>query len=124
MNIYQEKLLDHYHDPKNYGKLDDFKAQALMENRSCGDAIEMFIDVEKNTIINISFQGEGCSVAIATASMLTEFVKGKELDEVLKITMDDVLDLLGIELTLSRLRCAGVALDSLKKAVANYLDQG
>jgi nitrogen fixation NifU-like protein len=124
MNIYQEKLLDHYHDPRNYGKLENFKAQALMENRSCGDAITMYIDVAKNCISKISFEGEGCSVAIATASMLTEYALGKQLDDISKLDMEADLKLLGIELTLSRLRCAGVALDSLKVAVANYLDQG
>lgn len=116
--------MDHYHDPRNYGKLEHFKAQALMENRSCGDAITMYIDVEDKNISKISFEGEGCSVAIATASMLTEHAIGKPLDDISKLDMDDVLKLLGIELTLSRLRCAGVALDSLKVAVAKYLDQG
>lgn len=124
MNIYQEKLLDHYHDPRNYGKLENFKAQAMMENRSCGDAITMYIDVEESSINRISFEGEGCSVAIATASMLTEYAQGKSLEDISKLNMEDVTKLLGIELTLSRLRCAGVALDSLKRAVAKYLDQG
>jgi nitrogen fixation NifU-like protein len=124
MNIYQEKLLEHYHNPHNYGKLIDAKHSALVENVNCGDAIEIFVNIDNNRRIQqVGFEGEGCAVAIASVSLLTDHVKGKTVDEVQKMNLADVIKLLEIEVSLSRLRCAGLGLDALKKATGNFLDR-
>lgn len=123
MNIYQERLLEHYNDPKNYGDPKDLEVKYLSENLSCGDSIELGFNIVDKKIDKILFKGEGCSVAIASASVLTEHVKGMEIEKILKMSLDDVVGLLGIELTLSRLKCAGLGLDALKKGIGEYLDQ-
>lgn len=123
MNIYQEKLIDNYENPRNYGVIDDPSARARLENLSCGDSIEVFIKIQDKKIQDIKFSGEGCSVAIASMSVLSEFVKNKTIDDILKINLEKIVELLGVELTLSRLKCAGLGLETLKKAIGDYLER-
>lgn len=123
MNIYQEKLLEHYHEPHNYGKLNDASVNALVENVSCGDAITIYLKIGPDAKVQkVGFEGEGCAVAIASASLLTDHIKGRKIEELEKLKLEDIIKLLGIEVTLSRLRCAGLGLDALKKATGNFLD--
>ena len=117
MNIYQEKLLDHYNNPKNFGELVAPDVAIELENVSCGDSIKMQLIVKEGIIEDIKFSGEGCAVAIGSASMLTEYVKGKKLKELANFTLDDLIDLLGIELTISRIKCASLSLETLNKCV-------
>jgi len=123
MNIYQEKLIDNYENPRNYGVIDDPSARARLENLSCGDSIEVFLKIQDEKIEDIKFSGEGCSVAIASMSVLSEFVKNKTIDDILKINLEKIVELLGVELTLSRLKCAGLGLETLKKAIGDYLER-
>ena len=123
MNIYQEKLIEHYENPRNNGVIDNPSTHAKLENLSCGDSIEVFLNIKENMIEDIKFSGEGCSVAIASMSVLSEFVKNKPIDDILKINLEKVVDLLGVELTLSRLKCAGLGLETLKKAIGDYLER-
>lgn len=120
MNEQQEIILDHYHNPRNFG-LPDWNADrmAKLQNLSCGDEIEVFVKQVGEIINDIRFVGEGCSIAIASASILFDKVKGKTLAEIKKITSDDVIQFLGITLTPSRLKCATLSLETLKKALAD-----
>ena len=122
MNIYQEKLLDHYNNPRNYGELVAPSVIMELENVSCGDIIKLQLLVSDNVIKDIKFSGEGCAVAIGTASMLTEYAKGKTIEEMTKFNLDDLIKLIGIDLTMSRIKCANLSLETLQKSINQLLD--
>lgn len=117
MDIYREKLLDHYNNPRNFGELLGADAIIKLENISCGDTIELAVIVKNNIVESAKFQGEGCAVAIASASMLTEYIIGKKVSELASLDIDKLLEILGIQLTLSRIRCANLSLETLHKAL-------
>lgn len=121
MNIYREKLLDHYNNPRNFGKLADADESVTLANVSCGDTITLYIKVEDNKISKVSFEGEGCAVAIACASMLTEWAIGKTIKEINDFSLEDFLDTIGLEFTISRLKCAGLGLESLKNCTTKII---
>ena len=115
MNIYQEDLLDHYENPSNYGTLPDPDISHEEDNPLCGDQIRIDLHVdEDDTITAVRFSGHGCTISLATASMLTEEIEGKSLSEVKKLTKDDILDMIGIPLGPVRLKCALLPLKVLK----------
>lgn len=117
MDIYQQELIDHYQNPRNYGRLIDADVIMELENISCGDKISLFIKLKSGKIEKISFEGEGCAVAIASASILTEYSIGKKIKSLEKLSLEDFVKVLKVELTLSRLKCAGLSLETLKKAL-------
>jgi nitrogen fixation NifU-like protein len=116
-DIYKETILDHYRHPRNYGDLPDANAHARDANNLCGDVIEMQVRVNANMISDVRFRGEGCAISIATASMLTEFSKGKTVPEVKKLGKDDLIKLLGADPGPARIECALLALGVLKAAI-------
>lgn len=117
--MYNEKVVDHFSNPRNVGELTD--ADAIGENGSfkCGDTMKIYLKIEDGRIKDVSFQTYGCGAAIASSSMLTEMVKGKTLDEALEITNQDVADELG-GLPPLKLHCSNLAADALHNAIANY----
>lgn len=117
MTIYQEIILDHYHHPHNYGELDNPDADVSVSNSSCGDKIRLTLEIKKNHITNIAYSASGCAISMASASILSDYVKGKSCKEVDNISKDTLLSLIGIELSPSRLRCALLPLEALSKAV-------
>ena len=121
-SIYSEIILDYYRYPRNKGTLDHPQIQARDSNPLCGDVIEMQLALdEKNSVKDVKFNGQGCAISQASASMLTELVKGKSLDEVRKISKEDILSLIGGQLTAVRLKCALLSLKVLKTGVYDYL---
>jgi nitrogen fixation protein NifU and related proteins len=117
--MYNEKVVDHFSNPRNVGELTD--ADAIGENGSfkCGDTMKIYLKIEDGRIVDVRFQTYGCGAAIASSSMLTEMVKGKTLDEALEITNQDVADELG-GLPPLKLHCSNLAADALHNAIANY----
>lgn len=116
-SIYHDLILDHYRNPRNQGVLEAPTFEATANNPTCGDTIRMQIS-EKNGIIEaVKFQGTGCAISQASASILTDFLIGKPLTEVRHLRTEDLLLLLGIELSLTRRKCALLSLDTLKKAL-------
>lgn len=113
-SIYREQLMEHYRDPQNRGKMDDPSTEATKNNPLCGDVISMQIKVDDGKIEDIKFDGSACAVSVASASSLTEAVKGKTIEEVKNLSKEDILDMLGVELTTSRIKCALLPLDTLK----------
>lgn len=118
--MYREEILDHFKNPRNYGKLESFSFKFVDQNPFCGDEIEIFVKVENNKIADIKFVGKGCSISQAGASMLTEVVKGKTLDEVEAMNRDDVINLLGIPIGAVRVKCAVLSLVALKNGIAKF----
>lgn len=114
MNIYEEDILDHYESPSNYGTLENPDISYEEDNPLCGDQIRMDLKVEDGIITDVRFSGHGCTISQAAASMLTEEIIGKHLDEVKKLSKDDILELLGIPLGPVRLKCGLLALKVLK----------
>jgi nitrogen fixation NifU-like protein len=117
MDIYREELIDHYHNPRNYGAMIDANVTIELENISCGDRIQMWVKIENGLIKEISFEGEGCAVAIASASILSDYAKGKTTKELIGLKLEDFLKMLKVELTISRIKCASLSIETLKKAL-------
>ena len=116
-DFYRQNILDHYQNPRNFGTLDKPDISAEDSNPLCGDKIRIDLRVKNGTIEDVRFTGIGCSISRAAASMLTEEVRGKTLEEVKAIGRDEVLEMLGIELGPVRLKCALLALKTLKVGV-------
>ncbi|HEX7078053.1 MAG TPA: SUF system NifU family Fe-S cluster assembly protein [Candidatus Eisenbacteria bacterium] len=116
-DFFRQNILDHYQNPRNFGTLDHPDISAEDSNPLCGDKIRMDLMVKDGRVEDVRFTGVGCSISRAAASMLTEEIKGKTLEEVKRLSRDDVLELLGIELGPVRLKCALLALKTLKVGV-------
>jgi nitrogen fixation NifU-like protein len=118
MSLYEseayEYLLDHYENPRNYGTLEDADISYEEGNPSCGDVIRIDVRTQDDRIADIRFSGKGCVISQASASILTELVKGKTLQEVRSMTKEDVLQALGIPISAMRLKCALLGLKVLK----------
>jgi nitrogen fixation protein NifU and related proteins len=122
-DIYRELILDYYRNPRNFGKLERFDIDAHDTNPLCGDEIEMQIRVgDGQKIEEIKFTGKGCAISQASASMLTELAKGKQLDWVKQVSKEDVFKMLGNpDLGPSRVKCALLGMKVLKTGVYGYL---
>jgi nitrogen fixation NifU-like protein len=116
-DVYKETILDHYRHPRNFGDLPNANAHARDANNLCGDVIEMQASVNAEMINDVRFRGQGCAISMATASMLTEFSKGKPISEIMKLGKEDLIKLLGTDPGPARIECALLALDVLKTAV-------
>ncbi len=112
-----EILLDHYQNPRNFGHLENPDIVHEEGNPSCGDQIRIEIKLEDNKIADIKFTGKGCTISQASASILTETVKGKTLEEVKNFSKEDMLNALGIPISPIRLKCALLALKVLKAGI-------
>lgn len=121
-SVYSEIILDYYRHPRNKGTLAHPQIKAKDSNPLCGDIIEMQLELDGNdTVKDVKFDGQGCAISQASASMLTELVKGKRLDDVRAISKEDILSLIGGQLSAVRLKCALLSLKVLKTGVYGYL---
>ena len=121
-SIYSDIILDYYRYPRNKGQITGPRIKAKDSNPLCGDVIEIQMQLDGNEKVSeIKFDGHGCAISQASASMLTELVKGKTLDEARKISKEDVLGLIGGELSAVRMKCALLSLKVLKTGVYTYL---
>ena len=117
MNLYQQNIIDHYKHPKNKGTLENVDFIVYEVNTLCGDGLKFFIKLNssKDEIEDIKFDGEGCAISQAAASMLTEEIKGMSIEEFKKIDKEYILELLGVDINPSRLKCALLSLECFKK---------
>lgn len=114
-DFYRELILDHYKHPRNQGTLDPNDFSFSDENPLCGDQLRIDVRLdESQRVAQVAFSGRGCAISQASASLLTEHILGKSLAEVKALTRADILELLGIELTPVRLKCALLSLKVLK----------
>ncbi|MCX6999572.1 MAG: Fe-S cluster assembly scaffold protein NifU [Candidatus Sumerlaeota bacterium] len=119
---YTEKVIQTFMNPKNVGKIDDADGMGKVGNPQCGDIMQIFIKVKDNIITDIKFLTLGCAAAIATSSITTEMVKGKTIDEALKITNKDVMSALG-GLPPEKLHCSVLAEQGIRAAIEDYLNK-
>jgi nitrogen fixation protein NifU and related proteins len=117
MDLYREEILDHYKHPHHFGHLDQADLCFHDSNPFCGDEITLELQVEDDKVVNAAFTGHGCAISRASASMMTDEIIGKSLEELRGWQKDQVLDLLGIEVGPVRVKCALLAFKALKGAV-------
>lgn len=116
--MYQENILDHYKSPRNFGKIENASVHHNEYNPLCGDKIGLYLVIDKNKkIADVKFSGQGCAISQASASMLTEQIKGKRIEELKKMTKEYILEMLGIPISPVRLKCALLSLDTLKNSI-------
>lgn len=117
--MYSEKVMDHFRNPRNVGEIPDADGVGSVGNPVCGDMMTISIKVKENKIADIKFKTFGCGAAVATSSMITELAKGKNLDDAMKITRENVADSLG-GLPPVKMHCSNLAADALKEAIKDY----
>ncbi|MFP4626753.1 MAG: iron-sulfur cluster assembly scaffold protein [Natronomonas sp.] len=110
-DMYRQQILDHYKNPRNYGELEDADVEHVGENPMCGDTIKLFLELadDDETIERATFVGDGCAISQASASLLSSHFRGMTLDAVQEMDREDVEDLLGVELSPMRIKCAVLA---------------
>lgn len=120
-DFYRDHILDHYRSPRNFGHLENATLSAEDYNPLCGDRIRMELDVDRGVVRDVRFSGKGCAISQASASMLTETVIGKRVEDVAHLTKDSVLENVGIGISPMRMKCAMLGLRVLKSAALGSL---
>ena len=120
MDLYRDEILDHYKNPHNFGGLENPTAEHEEYNPLCGDQMKLQIKVSEGKVTEAGFTGEGCAISVAAASILTDYIKGKSLDELRKLDAKGDLKILNMEdISPARLKCALLSFEALKKLLAN-----
>ena len=119
---YSEKVMDHFQNPRNVGKIDDADGIGEVGNAKCGDIMKIYLKISDGIITDVKFNTFGCGSAIASSSMATELIKGKPLAEALTLTNKAVTEALD-GLPAHKLHCSVLAEEAIKKAVQNYYDR-
>ncbi len=117
--LYREQMLEHYHEPQNYGVLDDADVDIHLDNPTCGDTIHLTARLDETGCISkIMFEGHGCVISMASASMLTEEALGKTSEEIERMELHDIEEMMGgLRLSMGRVKCALLSLNALKKGL-------
>jgi nitrogen fixation NifU-like protein len=115
-DFYKEYILDHYRNPRNFGHLERVDASAEDLNPLCGDKIRMELELEDGKVKDVRFSGKGCAISQASASMLTESIKGMKLEDVARMSREEVIENVGIGISPARMKCALLGLKVLKSA--------
>lgn len=124
MDPHAQQIIELYKHPLNFGKDETADIIKIGMNLSCGDQVSMYIHLQtdnKDLIEKISFEGTGCSVSVASASLLTEMLKGKTLKEVLSWGSKEIEEMLGVEMGPSRLKCALLPLDTIQEGIREFI---
>jgi len=119
--LYRELILDHYKNPRNFGTLKDAASEAEDSNPLCGDEIKIGIKVKDSKIADVKYVCSGCAISTAGAYLLSEYAKGKRLDDVRRLDRKFILKMLGINPGPARIKCALLPLKALKLAIYSYL---
>ena len=116
-DLYRDEILEHYRNPHNFGVLEQPTTAKEGANPLCGDRITLMLGInDQGTVEEVAFTGRGCAISQASASMLTDEIKGKSLDEIAHMGSKDVLNNLGIEISPARMKCAMLSLETLRDA--------
>ena len=117
MNMYRQNILEHYKHPDNSGSLANYDIKTHAHNPSCGDEIEITLKLNNKIIKDAKFQAKGCAISLASTDILLEHLKGKSINEIKKLNDKDIIKLLGVKLTLTRMNCATLSLNALKNKI-------
>ena len=118
-DLYRDYILEHYRRPHNFGVLEGATASHEGANPLCGDRITLQLRIRDGVVDGVGFTGRGCAISQASASLLIDEIKGKPVEAAAAMTSQDVLDLLGIEISPARIKCAMLSLDTLQKTLAD-----
>ena len=119
MSTYSDTVMDHFSNPRNVGEIPDADGFGHIGSEACGDIMDLYIKIDNQIIVDAKFKTYGCGAAVASSSILTELVKGKHLDDALKITNQRVIEALG-GLPAPKVHCSVLAEDALKSAINDY----
>ena len=122
MALYSDKVMDHFQNPRNVGKIEDASGIGEVGNAKCGDIMRMYIKVENGVIVDCKFNTFGCGSAIATSSMATEMIKGKPVEEALELSNQAVVEALD-GLPTHKIHCSVLAEEAVRAAVKDYYDK-
>jgi len=117
--MYSDKVMDHFENPRNVGEIENADGVGTVGNPVCGDVMKMYLKIEDDIIVDVKFKTFGCASAIATSSMATELVKGKSIDEALKLTNKAVAEALD-GLPPVKMHCSVLAEEAIKAAILDY----
>lgn len=120
LDMYAEELIYRYEHPQNKGKVEGSEATTHEENISCGDKIDVYLKVSDGKIDEIKFEGNGCVIAMGTADIVAENLKGKKIEDIEKMGKEDVLKMISIDPGPVRMHCATLAMRAIKKAILAY----
>ncbi|MDD3263680.1 MAG: iron-sulfur cluster assembly scaffold protein [Candidatus Nanoarchaeia archaeon] len=123
MDMYRQIIMDNYKYPKNTGKLEKFNIENKSSNISCGDEIEIFLDIQDNLIKDISYLAKGCAMSVASMSLFSDKIKGKSIEYVLNLSEEEYFELINIFPTISRVKCVLLGLKTLKEAIIQFKSQ-
>jgi nitrogen fixation NifU-like protein len=124
-DMYRQQILDHYKNPRNYGELEEATFTHVGENPMCGDTIEMdvVLDDDEEVIERVAFRGDGCAISQASASMLSEQLAGMAVEDLEEMDRDDVIDMLGVDISPMRVKCAVLAEKVAQDGAEIYFDE-
>ncbi|MBO5670206.1 MAG: Fe-S cluster assembly scaffold protein NifU [Clostridia bacterium] len=122
MALYSEKVMDHFKNPRNVGKMEDADGIGEVGNAKCGDIMKMYLKIEDGIIVDAKFNTFGCGSAIATSSMATELIKGKSIEEALQLSNKAVVEALD-GLPTHKIHCSVLAEEAVKAAIRDYYDK-
>ncbi|MFV1950354.1 MAG: Fe-S cluster assembly scaffold protein NifU [Nitrospinota bacterium] len=120
--LYSDKVMDHFENPRNVGKIEDADGVGTVGNPVCGDVMKLYLKIDDDTIVDARFKTFGCGAAIATSSMITELIKGKKIEEVKQITNKTVAEALG-GLPKNKLHCSVLAEEAVEAALKDYYEK-
>lgn len=124
MDIYAQNIMDHYKSPRNKGNIADPTTSHREANYSCGDIIEVDILLQDKIIKDVKFLGEGCAISQASASLLSEKILGKKKEDILLLGFDDMVKILGVQITQRRVKCALLGLLAVQNALLSLEGKG
>ena len=119
-NIYKEELMEIYKNPMHKGHMDDPSVKVEGKNPMCGDSITLQLKIEDGVITDAKFDGSACAVSIISAAMATDFIIGKTIEDALKLDKEDLLKMIDLNLTTSRVKCATLIVSAIKDALEIY----
>ena len=122
--MYAENILDHYRNPRNFGTIVNAQVKHEETNPLCGDDYEFYLQIDNGKIQDAKFSGDGCAISKASASMLSEFIKQKDISELKKMNLVDVEKLLGVKISAPRVKCATLALVAVQKGIQEFEESG
>lgn len=117
--MYRENILDHFKHPHNHGVIKNPSAYHKEYNPACGDVVEIYLIVDNNVVKDVKFSGHGCAISQAAASMLTDKIAGMPIAAILQLKKDDILEMLKIPISATRIKCALLCLRTIEKAIIN-----